>query len=151
MKGRIFLLLSVALILSGCDVRANLYLVQGPLSKQTPLPVFAARIKGFNGPGRDISVIYDGGEVLSGHWERMPGARDSKGKAGSPAADNLSAEWDSVYGPGYYVARILGNSYDRAILTGNKGTVLTVEIYGPEGLRGVAKDNRDNIYKLVFY
>jgi hypothetical protein len=158
MKSRLILVLPVALTLSGCDVRASLYPVQGPLSKQTPLPVYAARIKGFNGPGRDVSVVFNEGEVLSGRWQVVPGARASKGAAtaGAPATKNLSAEWDIVYGSGYYVARILGKSYDRAVVTGNRGSVLTVEIYTPEtikgeGIKGVAKDNRDNVFKLVFY
>jgi hypothetical protein len=90
MKSRLILVVSMAFILSGCDVRASLYPVQGPPSKQSPLPVYAARIKGFNGPGRDVSVVSNEGEALSGRWELMPGARDSKGAA-SAAADNLCA------------------------------------------------------------
>ena len=75
------------------------------------------------------------------------------------AATNMSAEWDTVYGTGFYVAHVLGAKlYARAVVTGNRGTILNVEIYRPLDQaeskpgtpKGVTKDNKDNIYKLVF-
>jgi len=71
----------------------------------------------------------------------------------------MSAEWDAIYGPGFYVAHVLGaRLYARAVLTGNQGTVLNVELYKPDtpensnvsSIRGVAKDNRENVYKVAF-
>jgi hypothetical protein len=71
----------------------------------------------------------------------------------------MSSEWDTVYGLGFYVSHVLGSKlYVQAALSGNKGTVLNVEMYRPEvvegrniasSVKGVAKDNRGNIYKLV--
>jgi hypothetical protein len=49
--------------------------------------------------------------------------------------------------------------FTRTLLTGSQGTVLQVEMYKQEdqredattlGIRGVAKDSKGNIYKLVF-
>jgi hypothetical protein len=71
----------------------------------------------------------------------------------------LSPAWDTVYGAGFYVSHVLGAAeYAKAALTGNKGTKLDVEMYKPEipekgqipVIRGVAKDDKDNIYKVVF-
>ena len=77
MKLRLILVLCAATVVLGCDVRATLYPVQGPLSKQSPAATYAATVKGFNGPGRTISVNYRDGEILTGNWEIVPGARAS--------------------------------------------------------------------------
>jgi hypothetical protein len=70
----------------------------------------------------------------------------------------MSPVWDSIYGPGFYVSRVLGaRYYAQAVISGNRGTVLNVEMYRPVGgpdndigvIKGVAKDNKDNVYKLV--
>lgn len=153
MKPRLILGLCAATVILGCNVRASLYPVQGPLSTQNPSLVYAARIEGFNGPGRSISVDYGDREVLTGSWEVVPGARASKSAAAPsvPASSNLSAEWDIVYGPGYYSGHILGQSYERAVLKGNRGTVMTVELYRRESIRGVARDDQGNVFKVVVY
>ena len=76
----------------------------------------------------------------------------------------MRAAWDAVYGPGFYVAHILGaNFFERTIMNGSKGTVLQVEIYrrvhdsdgdprvaAPIDIQGVAQDDKGNIYKVVF-
>ena len=71
----------------------------------------------------------------------------------------MPSAWDTVYGQGYYVSHVLGaRLYAQAVATGNKGTVLNVEMYKAanehdvipaDAVKGVAKDNKDNIYKLV--
>lgn len=90
MKTRLVFVLCAAVVVLGCDVRASLYPVQGPLSKQSPAVTYAAKIEGFNGPGKTISVSYRDGEVLSGNWEIVPGARASKGATATsaPVSDN---------------------------------------------------------------
>lgn len=154
MKTRLVFVLCAAVVVLGCDVRASLYPVQGPLSKQSPAVTYAAKIEGFNGPGKTISVSYRDGEVLSGNWEIVPGARASKGATATsaPVSDNLSADWDAVYGPGFYSGHVLGQSYERAVLNGNHGTVTTVELYGGrQSIRGVARDGQGNVFKVVVY
>ncbi|MFZ0520072.1 MAG: hypothetical protein WAL95_03560 [Candidatus Acidiferrales bacterium] len=153
MKFRLILVLCAATVVLGCDVRASLYPVQGPLFKQSPAVTYAAKIEGFNGPGRAISVNYRDGEILTGNWEIVPGARASKGAAATsvPASGNLSADWDAVYGPGFYSGHVLGQTYERAVLKGNHGTVMTVELYRREDIRGVARDGQGNVFKVVVY
>jgi hypothetical protein len=80
--------------------------------------------------------------------------------ASAPTTNGMSSVWDTVYGSGFYVSHVLGaRFYAQAVASGDRGTVLNVEMYRPlrehEGyvvssIRGVAKDNKDNIYKLVF-
>jgi len=60
---------------------------------------------------------------------------------------NLSAAWDAIYGPGFYVARVLGQQLGRANVTGSQGTAIQVEVWNA---RGIAVDNKGDVYKLVF-
>jgi len=147
--------LTTALML-GCAAKAHFYPVQGPLMSQTPLPVPTAKIT-YGVTPHDLIVTLPDGEVCKGHWTivkrgEVPGKTDAKDAAASP----MQSDWDTVFGPGYYVAHVLGTKYyARTTATGNHGSVLHVEIYisetGQEGraMRGVAHDSRDNLYKLT--
>jgi len=160
MRSRLNVALLGFCVLSGCSLTGRLYPVKGPLATLSPSPVYVAKITGFRNSG-DFSVVLGGGEVCNGRWQEVPRSNTSS-KTGTPenmAATNMSAEWDTVYGTGFYVAHVLGAKlYARAVVTGNRGTILNVEIYRPLDQaeskpgtpKGVAKDNKDNIYKLVF-
>jgi len=166
MKGRLILVLVCMSMLSGCAATVRLYPVQGPLSTQTPLPVYVAKLTHGLKSG-NLSVILNNGEVCNGRWELVPPPTSSKAATPPdvPSANNLSAEWDAIYGPGFYSKEVLGaDFYMRAVLTGNRGTVLNVEMYANQSpepsarhdnpitriMKGVAKDNKGNIYNMVF-
>lgn len=173
MKKRISLILLAALTMFGCTRTARLYPVQGPLSAQTPAPVVLARITGTLNPG-DISVVLGDGEVCRGRWARVPSIDVARGAttATVPVTGDMSVVWDTVYGTGFYVAHVLGaRLYAQAVVTGNRGTVINVELYKPEqqheadvffdraiqhgdggsfgAIKGVARDNKGNIFKIV--
>jgi lysozyme family protein len=159
MKSRLVLLLMCVSTLSGCAT-ARFYPVQGPLSTQTPVPVYVAKLSGAFNSG-NFSVVLGDGEVCKGRWAKVPRPKTSNDVTTTTAvpANNLSAEWDTVYGTGFYLAHVLGaRLYARAVLTGNRGTVLNVELYKPDkventtvaAIKGVAKDNKGNIYKVAF-
>ena len=106
-----------------------------------------------------MTVVLADGEVCKGHWATVPRSPVAKATAGTAPDNNMSSVWDTIYGSGFYVSHVLGQKlYVQAVIPGNRGTVLNVEMYRPEGggqnllreIRGVAKDNKDNIYKLVF-
>lgn len=160
MKSRLVFLLLIVSTLSGCSATARLYPVQGPLSAQTPLPVYLAKLTGALNSG-SISAVLNDGEIGKGRWHVIHRVIPPKGAdaATDPTAFNMSAEWDFVYGPGFYVSHVLGaRQYARAVVTGNKGTVLNVEMYKPNNeenntpsaIKGVAKDNNNNVFKLAF-
>jgi hypothetical protein len=70
--------------------------------------------------------------------------------------NDMAADWDSVYGIGYFAAHVLGNKlYARATLAGSKGTVLHVEFSNENNTRGntkgVAADDKDNVFKVSVY
>ena len=154
-----FILLGISLTL-GCTHTARFYPVQGALSSQTPAPVLVGKITGSFTP-KDISVVLSDGEVCKGHWVMVHPAQVPKGANTATLAttNGMPAAWDTVYGPGFYVSHVLGaRLYAQAVATGDKGTVLNVEMYRSpaehgaipaDAVKGVAKDNKDNIYKLV--
>ncbi len=143
----------------GCYHMAHLYPVQGPLSAQTPPPILAAKMTGTFTPANFSAVLNDG-EVCKGRFSVIPQPPASNRANATSSASDLSSAWDSIYGPGFYVAHVLGvRFYARALASGNRGTILNVEIYrsanveqGAElaSIKGVAKDSAGNIYKMVF-
>jgi hypothetical protein len=144
---------TTAAILSGCfslTVRSGFSPVQGPLSKQSPIPTYSATISGlFSGT---VSVVLDNAEVCTGPWELA----SKTPPAGAVSPYDMPADWDGVYGPGYFAAHVLGNKlYARATLTGSKGTVLRVEFSNESNTRGstkgVAQDNKGNVFKVSVY
>jgi hypothetical protein len=136
--------------LCGCALivssNAHLYPVAGPLSTQTPLPVFVLKL----GPGLEIGVTLPSGEHLTGQRKY---AVESIGLSGDPLA--LPAVWDEVFGSGYYVARVLGKQAWRAELSGDKGAALSVQYISDvhaDGivLNGVARDGIGNVFKIAY-
>jgi hypothetical protein len=147
-------MLGISLML-GCSGTARLYPVHGPLSAQTPLPVFPGKLSGWVNAG-NISFAMSDGEVCKGRWTRVGAVNAPNGAATAniPATNGMASVWDAIYGSGFYVSHILGSEwYGQAVVTGDRGTILKVEFYS-WGKRtqpiGVAKDNKDNIYKMVF-
>lgn|GEM_PF-813018 len=158
---RLVLLFTVAL-LSGCYGYTRFYPVQGPLATQTPVPVLTAKLglpaKFFFAPALrtysgNISLALPDGEICKGRWDEVT----------TPPVNPLQSEWDSIYGKGFYLSHVLGtHQYAQATLRGTRGTVITVQMYAPETeeepgkvesgpLRGVAKDNQGNLYKVEQY
>lgn len=160
MKNKFRFFILAVFLLSGCRATGRLYPVQGPLSAQTPTPVLFAKLTGAFNSG-NLSVVLADGEVCKGHWTTVPGVKPSPGAApaGTAPPTAMSAVWDTVYGSGFYVSHVLGTRlYVQAVIPGDRGSFLHVEMYRPgaqeantaASIKGVAKDNKDNIYKLVF-
>ena len=134
MRKRISLVLLIisASVMSACTRTARLYPVQGPLSAQTPTPVFFPKITGLAYPS-NISLVLSGVELCKGRWTQIAPTQAPKGAVAASVqitAGDMSLVWDSVYGPGYYVAHVLGSYYYyESVVTGNRGTVINVELY----------------------
>jgi hypothetical protein len=138
-------------LLSACPnllvtVPGHLYPVEGPLTSVTPMPVYTLHISGVGNRGT-LTARLDG-QALGGSWS--PVAPDD------PAANSMAADWDRVYGAGFFTANVLGtNILARGTLAGKSDTTLTVQfIDSPDDLLahalGVAADNKGNVYKLTF-
>jgi hypothetical protein len=153
MSKRLSLTLLFVCTLCGCVFHGQLYPVQGSLAAQTPIPVESVKMSGALNSG-NVSVVLNAGEVCKGQWSVVP--RGSG--AGATATTSMSEAWDAVYGHGFYTSHVLGaRLYARSTLTCNQGTKLNLEMYRPDTaqvvvgeIRGVAEDDKGNVYKLTF-
>jgi hypothetical protein len=160
MKYSISPLFATVALLAGCislSVPGGFSPVQGPLSQQSPLPTYTAKMSGLL--SGTISVILANGDVCQGPWafvSKTPPDTKSNANAASPVPGDLAADWDLVYGPGFYTAHVVGNKlYARATLTGNTGSIIYVEMSNESNTRGntkgVAQDNHGNVFKVSVY
>ncbi len=128
-------LLITAALLSGCAT-GHLYLMQGPLSAQAPAPIYNVKMD----YGDGISATLAHGDACHGTW--LDVVKED------PSARDLAAEWDLVYGKGYFLANVLGHvGIAHALLTCTSGATLKAEF---DSAKGVAKDNTGNVFRLKF-
>ncbi|MGD0859188.1 MAG: hypothetical protein ABR912_07700 [Terracidiphilus sp.] len=150
MKARfVFILFCVCMIAgSTAAFGIELYPVQGPAATQTPPPAFTGKLHS----GSTISLAQANGESFQGNYKNLKLSFANAKMPGSPASyppqPNLAFAWDAVYGQGYFVAHVLGETVSQGLLTGDRGTVLQVEFFG--GGDAVAADSKGNIYKMVW-
>jgi hypothetical protein len=135
----------------------KLYPVQGPLAASAPQTVYTAHLKFRVVSGHPPfwllkSWTLPNGEVLTGSVITVKKAPMNTAPLDSPRGyppqPDLAAAWDAVFGQGYFVARVLGNTLGQGIFKGPQGTILQVESL--DGEKGVAADNKGNVYKLVW-
>jgi len=162
MRTKFALALLVLFIILGsvAAIGQRLYPVMGPAAAQAPPPPFNVRLSNYTGKSGTITLKVAGGETFNGTWTIVTATYVNAKTPGDPASyppqPNLAFAWDAVYGPGYYVATILGSQeVGEATATGDRGTVLQIEFHReqlgvPEDNHfGVAVDNKGNVYKVV--
>lgn len=155
MRTTSFVALLITAALYGCSTTATLFPVDGPLSKLSPPPVLTATADGITGNTGNISLVMPDGEVCKGRWSSIaPMAyRYSTASATGSATSGMASVWATVYGSGFSMANVPGVNKGEAVLVGDRGTVMQVEFYTGSGTAngtGVAKDNKGNIYKVLF-
>jgi len=125
-------------MLSACGTSMHLYPVQGPISTQNPATIYAGRV-GLT----EASFTSPSGETCESGLHAI--------SPGQPASD-LANSWDAIYGPGYYVAHVLGatQGHFMAKFTCSGGTVFDWEAsaIGEYAYQGAAKDSVGNVYKV---
>jgi hypothetical protein len=146
-------------VISGSVIASaqKLYPVRGPLAAKTPPVVIAGHIRR---PMFSLGSVFfllkswsfPGGETLDGKCVQVKASSLNSAKLGTPSSyppqPDLASAWDAVFGQGYFVAHVMGNTIGQGIFKGNQGTVLQVESLN--GQQGVAVDNKGNIFKLVW-
>jgi len=153
----LWLALSSVCLLTGCATTGfiKLYPIQGPSAALAPPHIYDATIvskmvDGYFTHGQ-LKVILENGETFQGSWENfVPSTMNAKTvgtSASYPPQENLAFAWDAIYGQGNFVAHLLGQTCGHSVMTGSHGTVLQVEFNFP---RGVAIDNKGNLYKMVW-
>ena len=149
-KKAIIIMAGACAALGGCAamVPGHLYPVQGPLSKESVPPIYTATLNGSFLPSGTITVRMGAGNTCPGDWKAV--SRDD------PSARQMAAEWDQVYGSGYFVANVLGQrTFARASLRCTNSATLNLEFLVvtpgvPTSTIGVVTDEAGNLYKLSF-
>ena len=150
MNKKLHWLLSLGLVVAtfcGCSTTANLYPVKGPLAEVKPLPVIRARVAGIMGNSGSLSLTMPDGELCNGQWSSAAGMSVTYGSG------TLFSQYGSAYWSGYTVGNKPGENRGQAIVIGERGTVIEIEFYTGSGTAngfGLAKDNKGNIYKVLF-
>jgi hypothetical protein len=143
-------LIAVFTVLGGCAVMVpgHLYPVQGPLSKLSTPPTYQVSMNGSFLPSGSLTVHMAQGIDCSGDWKAV--------SQQDPTAKQMSAEWDAVYGSGYFVANVLGQrTFARSTPTCTDSGKLSLEFLVvhpgvPSSTIGVASDGQGNVFKLTF-
>lgn len=153
---KIFLLLA-ALGLASCNITitGHLYPVEGRLSKQVPVPVVSMKVHNVERNSGKVELTLPSGEFCTGNWSvtapRMVGTATSFG-SGS-ISSGLDSSFISMHGTSYINAAAPGVNKGQAMLVGSGGTVIECAFFVGSGTAsgyGTAKDNRGNIFKVIF-
>lgn len=139
----------ILFLFTGCTTTttALLYPVEGPLSAQLPLPVLKAVASGVGGNSGSITMIAPDGERFEGKWSSAAGSGVSFNSM------SLFSQYGTIYGSGFYVSPGRGQNPGRAFMVGDRGTTIDVEFVTGAGTAngfGFAKDNKGNVYKVLF-
>jgi len=150
-----FSTVAVLALLAACTTTATLYPVDGPMSQQQPLPVLTANVDGIMGNTGGISLTLPDGETCTGKWSSIApmAVGFSAASASGTATSGLASAWATVYGSGFSVGNVPGVNRGEAMLVGDRGTIIQVEFYTGSGTAngtGVAKDNKGNVFKVLF-
>lgn len=135
------------LLLSGCSITATMVPVEGPMSQQDAPPVIDMKVDGVDGNSGDISGTLPGGEQCEGRWA------SAAGSGVTLFSESLLSTYGSTYSSGFAVSPGQGQNPGQAILTCAGGRTIQLEFVTGAGTAsgfGIGKDNRGNIYKLVF-
>lgn len=131
-------------VLAGCSTTANLYPVEGPLSKIVPLPVVVAKVDGITGNTGDFNLQLPTGESCSGKWSSAAPTQQISG--------TLIGQYGHIIN---FVASgpKPGVNRGEAFASCSKGTTIQAEFYTGSGTAngyGIARDSQSNIYKMIF-
>lgn len=142
-------------VITACSTTATLYPVEGPLSRQQPLTVLTAAVDGIMGNTGGISLSLPDGEHCTGKWSSIApmSVGFTTAIASVSATNSMASAWATVYGYGFSVSNLPGVNKGEAMLVGDRGTVIQVEFYTGSGTAngsGVAKDNKGNVFKMLF-
>lgn len=144
---KLLILVLIATFSTGCSTTVSLFPVEGPLSQQRPVPTLHATANGITGNTGDMSLVMPEGEICEGKWSSAAGAGISV-ETGS-----LIGTYGSVYGVGTSISTGTGQNPGQAFLICNQGRTIQVEFVTGAGTAngfGFAKDNKGNIYRVLF-
>ncbi|MEM7728268.1 MAG: hypothetical protein AAF311_03245 [Pseudomonadota bacterium] len=144
MSFRTTILAALLPLLAACSTSGSLYPVAGGFYEASQIAPIEVTLSGAVRNSGTMSVTLPDGEALEGPWSLV-------GKANSVASwGTLMAQYDNS------AAELAANpeAYrGKAYLVGDRGTTMDVEyaLVGSSGKGlGIARDSRNNIYRVVF-
>ena len=146
---RILLVVTVFL-LQACSAHIYLYPVSGGASKQRPLPIISGTVS--SAKPAVISLVLPTGQSCEGTWSRMTPADNAMIDTSQPSEAVVAADWDRVYGKGYYLANVKGKERGISVVKDSKGSNIHLDFfYGKltPSIKGVAKDSNGNLYVVT--
>ena len=138
----------LATVLGGCalqPVAGSFSPVHGPLADLRPAASYPAQMSG--ALSGEIRVGLPGDGTCAGPWSL---------RSSQQQAFDLAADWDQVYGEGYYTAHVLGvREFVRTTLDCTVGSAVRAELSNENNARGntwgVAEDDHGNLFKVSVY
>ena len=133
--------------LGGCSTTANLYPIQGPLSKTVPLPVVTAHVDGITSNTGGLGMTLPDGEICKGRWS------SAAPQFATSVSGSLWGRYGSVAFSGSAIGPVPGVNRGEAFLTCVRGTTIQAEFFTGSGTAngyGIAEDSRGNVYKMIF-
>lgn len=137
------LLIFIVLIVFSSCVTLELYPVKGTASTQVPITVIKAKAKGIMGNSGKVILTMPDGEVCKGRWSSTAGVKGSRNNVG------LLVDYGQELG----LSPRGNENRGYAMAVGRKGTSMEIEFLTGAGTAhgfGVAKDNRGNVYRVLF-
>ena len=129
--------------LTSCSITLNLFPTKGPLSEKLPVKVIKAKATNVTSNSGKCFLTMPDGEYCTGRWSSTAGVVASKNNYGLMLS----------YGQELGLNPRGNENRGYAMLLGNKGTSLEIEFLTGAGTAhgfGIAKDNKGNIYKVLF-
>jgi hypothetical protein len=137
------ILFLVSIALTSCSITLELYPAKGPLSSQIPIKVIKATATNVTSNSGRCFLTLSNGEYCEGRWSSTAGVK------GSPNNYSLLL----TYGQELGLTPRGNENRGYAMLLGTKGTSIEIEFLTGAGTAhgfGVAKDNRGNLFKVLF-
>lgn len=140
--------LNIAILFaSACSTTARLYPVQGPSSEMKPPPVINAKVSGIMGNNGKMTFSLPDGIPCKGEWS------SAAGSGVSFASGSLIGQYGAAHLSGFSISPGQGQNPGSAITLCDDGTRFEIEFITGAGTAngfGIAKDNKGNVYKLLF-
>ena len=137
------LICSLVIALSSCSITLDLYPVKGPLALEIPVRFIKAKATNVTSNSGKCYLTLPDGEYCEGRWSSTAGIIGSR--------NNSSLLVD--YGQELGLSPRGNENRGYAMLLGTKGTNIEIEFLTGAGTAhgyGVAKDNKGNIFKVLF-
>ena len=129
--------------LTSCSITLNLFPTKGPLSENLPVKVIKAKATNVTSNSGKCFLTMPDGEYCTGRWSSTAGVIASKNNFGLMLS----------YGQELGLNPRGNENRGYAMLLGNRGTSIEIEFLTGAGTAhgfGIAKDNKGNIYKVLF-